>query len=79
MKWPYEFPQSQDFPRSAERGSISGRLLVRDRYMDKNFIPAKSAHVGLAAPGAAGSWQREVKVILFFVKSMSYKWIASFV
>jgi len=31
-KWPYNFTASDDFPASDQRGSISGRLLVRDRY-----------------------------------------------
>lgn len=29
--WPYAFPASQDFPSSAQRGMVQGRLLVRDR------------------------------------------------
>lgn len=31
-EWPYSFPQSEDFPSSAQRGSVTGRLLVRDGY-----------------------------------------------
>jgi len=31
-KWPYDFPQSIDFPKANQRGSVSGRLLVKDRY-----------------------------------------------
>lgn len=58
-KWPYDFPLSIDFPRSNQRGSISGRLLVRD---SRQLIPAKSAFVGLAPPGEVGSWQSETKV-----------------
>jgi len=30
--WPYSFPASEDFPSSSQRGNISGRLLVQDRY-----------------------------------------------
>lgn len=29
--WPYDFPISDDFPYAEERGTLSGRLLVRDR------------------------------------------------
>lgn len=29
--WPYSFPASEDFPKSHQRGSVSGRLLIRDR------------------------------------------------
>lgn len=29
--WPYDFPASDDFPTSEERGSVSGKLFVRDK------------------------------------------------
>ncbi|RWW65836.1 hypothetical protein BHE74_00026839 [Ensete ventricosum] len=32
-KWPYEFPGSEDFHKSEQRGSVSGRLLVQDKYV----------------------------------------------
>lgn len=32
-KWPYSFIESEDFPKAAKRGSIQGRLFVRDRYV----------------------------------------------
>lgn len=28
--WPYSFPASDDFPKSDQRGNVSGRLLVQD-------------------------------------------------
>ena len=31
--WPYDFPASVDFPSSDQRGNVSGRLLVHDRYI----------------------------------------------
>lgn len=31
--WPYKFPASKDFLSSDQRGSVSGRLLVEDRYL----------------------------------------------
>lgn len=31
-KWPYSFPGSKDFQQANERGMISGRLFVYDRY-----------------------------------------------
>lgn len=62
-KWPYDFPLSKDFPHANERGAISGRLFVFDKYMSLELIPAKSAYVGLAPPGHLGSWQEETKVI----------------
>ncbi|RWV79497.1 hypothetical protein GW17_00059362, partial [Ensete ventricosum] len=32
-KWPYEFPGSEDFHKNKQRGSVSGRLLVQDKYV----------------------------------------------
>ncbi|KAK1276226.1 hypothetical protein QJS04_geneDACA005765 [Acorus gramineus] len=29
--WPYNFPASDDFLKADQRGSVSGRLFVRDR------------------------------------------------
>lgn len=31
-KWPYDFPESIDYPHANERGTIRGQLFVRDRY-----------------------------------------------
>lgn len=33
QSWPYSFPASEDFPQADQRGTISGRLLVQDRYI----------------------------------------------
>ncbi|CAI9758171.1 unnamed protein product [Fraxinus pennsylvanica] len=57
QKWPYDFPSSKDYPQANQRGTISGRLLVRDRCLSRELMPAKSAYVGLAPPGDVGSWQ----------------------
>ncbi|KAH9756099.1 rhamnogalacturonan endolyase [Citrus sinensis] len=61
--WPYKFPASKDFARSNKRGSISGRLIVKD---SRAGIGAKGAYVGLAKPGKAGSWQTECKGYQFW-------------
>ncbi|XP_052190282.1 uncharacterized protein LOC127799982 isoform X3 [Diospyros lotus] len=61
--WPYNFPASEDFPSSDQRGGVTGRLLVQDRYINDDYIPANGAYVGLAPPGDVGSWQRECKVV----------------
>ncbi len=60
--WPYNFPQSEDFPSSHRRGHVLGQLIVRDRYISERLMYASSAYVGLAAPGDVGSWQTEAKV-----------------
>ncbi|KAK1271793.1 hypothetical protein QJS04_geneDACA007519 [Acorus gramineus] len=67
--WPYNFPASNDFPKANQRGSVSGRLFVRDRYINGADISAKSAYIGLALPGDAGSWQRECKGYQFWTKT----------
>ncbi|CAA2963168.1 probable rhamnogalacturonate lyase B [Olea europaea subsp. europaea] len=64
--WPYDFPSSEDYPQANQRGTITGRLLVRDRYLSREFMPAKSAYVGLAPPGDVGSWQTETKGYQFW-------------
>lgn len=61
-KWPYDFPRSPDFAKPGERGSVTGRLWVRDGVDNKQQQPAALAYVGLAAPGQPGSWATESKV-----------------
>ncbi|XP_073063861.1 uncharacterized protein [Primulina eburnea] len=68
-KWPYDFPSSKDFPSARQRGSITGRLLVRDMYLNKKIHPAKSAYVGLATPGDVGSWQEDTKGYQFWTRT----------
>ncbi|KAL6225063.1 hypothetical protein ACLB2K_003915 [Fragaria x ananassa] len=68
-RWPYNFTQSEDFPPSDQRGSVSGRLIVHDRYMSKSLLSASSAYVGLAAPGEVGSWQKESKGYQFWTRA----------
>ncbi|CAA7387655.1 unnamed protein product [Spirodela intermedia] len=67
--WPYSFPASEDFHKREERGSVGGRLLVRDSFLDDVDVAANSAHIGLAPPGEAGSWQRESKGYQFWART----------
>ncbi|KAJ7958892.1 Rhamnogalacturonate lyase family protein [Quillaja saponaria] len=67
--WPYCFPASEDFLKSEQRGTICGRLLVLDRHISKDCIPANGAYVGLAPPGEVGSWQRECKDYQFWTRA----------
>ncbi|CAA3008583.1 probable rhamnogalacturonate lyase B isoform X1 [Olea europaea subsp. europaea] len=69
QNWPYSFPASEDFPRSDERGSIRGRLFAQDRYISNENIPAKGAYVGVAPPGATGSFQTENKGYQFWANA----------
>ncbi|GAB2282998.1 hypothetical protein Dimus_017530 [Dionaea muscipula] len=68
-KWPYAFPLSSDFPKSNQRGSVEGRLLIQDSYVSKTSVPASFAWVGLAPPGQAGFWQWETKGYQFWVQA----------
>ncbi|TYJ04411.1 hypothetical protein E1A91_A12G090300v1 [Gossypium mustelinum] len=69
QSWPYNFTASEDFPHAQQRGEVNGQLLVRDQSLDKQLMQAKSAFVGLAAPGYAGSWQTEGKGYQFWTQT----------
>ncbi|XP_028789131.1 rhamnogalacturonate lyase B-like [Neltuma alba] len=68
--WPYDFPRSPDFILPNQRGTVNGRLQVRDWFKKGwgNFN-AKFAYVGLALPGENGSWQRESKGYQFWTQA----------
>ncbi|KAI3685803.1 hypothetical protein L6452_35061 [Arctium lappa] len=69
-KWPYDFLASKDFQSASQRGTVTGTLLVLDRFITgSHSIPAKGAYVGLAPPGDVGSWQRENKKYQFWTKT----------
>ncbi|KAF7048494.1 hypothetical protein CFC21_057250 [Triticum aestivum] len=68
-KWPYTFPESPDFHKASQRGSVTGRLLVRDRFLSGKDMPARRAYVGLAAPGQPGSWATESKGYQFWARA----------
>ncbi|URE21405.1 Rhamnogalacturonate lyase [Musa troglodytarum] len=67
--WPYGFPVSEDFQKRDQRGSVTGRLLVRDKFIDGKDIIGNAAFVGLALPGEVGSWQREFKGYQFWTRA----------
>ncbi|CAL5205313.1 unnamed protein product [Lathyrus oleraceus] len=71
QSWPYNFPESDDFPKWDERGNVCGRLMVKERYIDDDddYLSAKYAYVGLATPGDVGSWQRECKNYQFWTQA----------
>ncbi|BBN12847.1 rhamnogalacturonan endolyase [Marchantia polymorpha subsp. ruderalis] len=67
--WPYSWPSSSDYPKSASRAQVKGRLIVSDKYAKSKTSSARDALVGLAKPGAAGSWQKESKGYQFWVQA----------
>ncbi|TVU20081.1 hypothetical protein EJB05_36273, partial [Eragrostis curvula] len=68
-KWPYSFPCSPDFAKARDRGFVTGRLWVRDRFLGKEDMPAAMAYIGLASPGQPGSWATESKKYQFWTRS----------
>ncbi|KAL8168062.1 hypothetical protein V2J09_009561 [Rumex salicifolius] len=70
QKWPYDFPQSEDYVKPCERGSVRGQLMVYDR-LNNNTIPqpGSSAWIGLAPPGDKGSWQLNTKGYQFWTQA----------
>ncbi|XP_022773018.1 probable rhamnogalacturonate lyase B isoform X2 [Durio zibethinus] len=69
QSWPYNFPASEDFPKSEQRGCVSGRLQVSDRHVSDDNISTNGAYVGLAPPGDVGSWQTESKGYQFWTRT----------
>ncbi|KAM1762784.1 hypothetical protein ACFX12_005383 [Malus domestica] len=67
--WPYAFVQSPYYVAAKERGSVSGRLFVQDRYVSDSLIPAKNAYVGLSVATTPGSWQTESKDYQFWIQT----------
>ncbi|XP_038899397.1 probable rhamnogalacturonate lyase B isoform X5 [Benincasa hispida] len=69
QSWPYGFLASEDFPKSDQRGTVNGRLIIRERYVSDEYVPASGAYVGLALPGELGSWQTESKGYQFWTRA----------
>ncbi|KAK9067819.1 hypothetical protein SSX86_011930 [Deinandra increscens subsp. villosa] len=69
-KWPYDFVASNDFQSRYQRGSVTGRLLVQDWFINaEDCVSANDAYVGLAPPGGLGSWQTECKKYQFWTET----------
>ncbi|RWW20019.1 hypothetical protein GW17_00015893 [Ensete ventricosum] len=67
--WPYKFPASEDFQKSEQRGSVSGRLLVVDEYVTLGYQ----------------FWVRADAKGMFFIKNVRtgvynlYAWVPGFI
>ncbi|KAJ8762543.1 hypothetical protein K2173_007982 [Erythroxylum novogranatense] len=64
--WPYAFVASEDYPKSSQRGSVQGRMLVLEGNVE---LSGSGAYVGLAVPGEVGSWQIESKGYQFWAQT----------
>ncbi|BFI27800.1 rhamnogalacturonan endolyase [Marchantia polymorpha subsp. ruderalis] len=67
--WPYTWPASSDYPKAADRGEVSGRILFRDRVGDALRQSGKDALVGLAKSSQPGAWQKDSKGYQFWTKA----------
>ncbi|CAM6087084.1 unnamed protein product [Calypogeia fissa] len=67
--WPYSWPSSPDFAKAEDRGQVSGRLLVLDRFGRPEVCSGTFSFLGLAAPGMKGSWQTESKGYQFWAQA----------
>ncbi len=64
--WPYAWlTTNTNYPAAAQRGAVSGRLLVSDSF--KPALTGSNAWVGLAQPDAGGNWQFESKRYQYWV------------
>lgn len=63
--WPYAWLRNADHPAPEERGSLAGKLTIRDAM--KPDVSAAGAHVGLAASEVeAGDWQFQGKAYQYW-------------
>ena len=60
--WPYAWVQAPGYERAAERGSVSGRLIVQDPQAPK--ASASSAWVGLAHPPYEATFEKRGRMTL---------------
>jgi rhamnogalacturonan endolyase len=66
--WPYAWLTGEpNYPPASERGSVSGRLLLKDPL--KPRLSAAGAWVGLAQPDAGGNWQFESKRYQYWTRA----------
>jgi rhamnogalacturonan endolyase len=66
-QWPYSWVSGVDYPRKADRGSVSGQLILRDPQAGGAKLP--HLLVGLAAPDAPPmTWQNDAKHYEFWVR-----------
>ncbi|HEY5912206.1 MAG TPA: polysaccharide lyase family protein, partial [Verrucomicrobiae bacterium] len=74
-KWPYEWVRGVDYPHKAERGTVNGRLVLRDT--ESSRLGWSRLLVGLTAPesgagaGRPVEWQRDAKGYQFWVRGDS--------
>ncbi|MBB5352131.1 rhamnogalacturonan endolyase [Haloferula luteola] len=69
-KWPYAWVKDAElYPPADARGSVSGRLVLRDALHPN--LTAAGAWVGLAQPEPGGNWQNESNHYQYWTKAGS--------
>ncbi|CAN1328606.1 Rhamnogalacturonate lyase, partial [Linum perenne] len=70
QQWPYTFVQHQDYLQAAQRGTVTGQLMVDDKYLNPSPKEAANAFVGLCMPGTTDdAWQYEIKGYNFWTQT----------
>ncbi len=64
--WPYAWLVNEDYPAAANRGTVTGRLVITDAL--KPSVSAAGAQVGLA-PAGASDWQFEAKGYQYWTRA----------
>ncbi len=70
-KWPYDWVNGVDYPHAAERGTVSGQLVLTDPQAKSTALP--NLFVGLAYPDQTTDdtgvdWQKDAKHYEFWVR-----------
>jgi hypothetical protein len=67
-EWPYSWLHHPAYPQAAERGTVSGRLIINDPY--KRSVKGQNAWVGVTQiTNEQGQWQFECKTYHYWVKT----------
>ena len=67
-KWPYTWVEYKTlYPPAAQRGSVSGKLVLRDPLKPK--LAAGGAWVGVSQPDPGGNWQNESNRYQYWTKA----------
>lgn len=64
QSWPYNFPESDDFPKWDERGNVCGRLLVKERCVLLLFIESKCRNI-LFQCRYVGKYRQIIKLAIY--------------
>jgi rhamnogalacturonan endolyase len=78
-KWPYEWVRGADYPLAAQRGTVTGRLVVNDPLAPTPLTEMKNLLIGLAYPdsqsasggrfgGMPVNWQNDAKHYEFWAR-----------